>query len=69
MRSQKSYDPPQDSDSKVTNLCKSLNISQDDKTVLKGSQKYELLSKCSSAFNHSVPNSLLHEIETIGKTI
>uniref|UniRef100_A0A6M2DHE5 Large ribosomal subunit protein mL50 n=1 Tax=Xenopsylla cheopis TaxID=163159 RepID=A0A6M2DHE5_XENCH len=66
LRPQKAYDPPTDADSKVTEVCESLNIAVDNKTKLQGLDKFNVLNSCSAVFKHSIPNSLLFEIETVG---
>jgi len=72
LRFQKSYDPPENVAAKVIQLCKTclnyegsgnsdlLSIKLTDSRV-----KYDLLSKAHETFNHSVPNSMLHMMETV----
>lgn len=31
--------------------------------------RHNLFAKCSEIFNHTIPNSMLHQIETIGQVV
>lgn len=65
LRPYKPYDPPTNVTSQIQEFAKSLNISGSAK-FKSMPEKFELLNKCFMAFNHIVPNSKVHEIETVG---
>lgn len=64
LRPNKAYDPPKNVGETVRKLADELggvdNFPE---------KKFELLKNCFVAFQHSVPNSQLHEIKNIGKFI
>lgn len=63
LRAQKPYSPPENVESKFESLCQ--NILDTQSIELNDmSKKYALLSACQREFNHIVPNSLLHTMET-----
>lgn len=66
LRPYKPYDPPSNVAAKIQEIASSLGIVSDTKF---GSitEKFEFLNKCFLAFNHIVPNSRIHEIETLGE--
>ncbi|CAL8135673.1 unnamed protein product [Orchesella dallaii] len=75
LRFQKPYDPPENAEEKIFELSKTcLNLEGDIGSILKTKLsdprlKYELLSKAHQAFQHAVPNSMLHMMETVGDVV
>lgn len=70
LRFQKPYAPPENVREMIHEICNSLEISCSGDHELSNSQeKFHLLNECFAEFNHSVPNSGLFEIQTIGKSI
>ncbi|XP_046987091.1 39S ribosomal protein L50, mitochondrial [Schistocerca americana] len=74
VRPQKQYIPEGDIKKKIDDICKS--VWQDKKQILKHSNpiadsefKFSLLAKCYQEFQHGVPNSLLHTIESLDDVI
>ncbi|XP_018561809.1 39S ribosomal protein L50, mitochondrial [Anoplophora glabripennis] len=66
LRAQKEYTPPADVQSKLENIFKSVLGSTTNETKLDDIQnKFKVLIACEAEFNHSVPNSLLHTMETL----
>lgn len=70
LRPQKAYEPPQNVSKMVDTLKSEFNL----KTGCNGSQfnledKFNFLSLCGKEFNHTVPSSVLHEINTIRNAI
>lgn len=62
LRPQRAYAPPEDVTEQFSVLCKEAGI---EKGPLKDlSKKFSLLNSCFKQFNHGIPNSLLHIIET-----
>ena len=76
-RFQKPYEPSPDAAPRFLNLVKSLNpkfskLSEKELKEIKLDDpllKYEILTKASKEFQHSVPNSMLIVIRTIGTLI
>ena len=67
LRPQKEYTPPADVSSKLdTILQKTLGTCDKSTDVSDPNVKFTLLSACHVAFEHGVPNSLLHTIGTLG---
>lgn len=67
MRSQNPYNPPEN----VQTVVEELKTSSNTKTGCNGTQfnladKFSFLMICAEKFQHTVPNSVLHEINTIG---
>lgn len=70
LRAQKPYTPPADVRSQITALLASLELSQKtatDAAALAAADKFAVLNACYAAFTHSVPNSHLHEVNSVGK--
>ncbi|XP_055841737.1 uncharacterized protein LOC129908924 [Episyrphus balteatus] len=70
LRPFKPYDAPNDAVDKISAICASLNISS--KTDYKLSnleEKFKILDACFKDFKHSVPNSQVHEINTVADVI
>lgn len=64
LRSQRPYEPPKDAVDIINAIVKELKGVKDFQA-----QKFEFLTRCSNAFSkHSVPNSLLFEIKSLGKS-
>ena len=67
LRSLKPYTPPANVTEMVHEICSSLDMSCSGDHELTNSQdKFHLLNECFTEFKHSVPNSTLFEIQTIG---
>nr|XP_033330465.1 39S ribosomal protein L50, mitochondrial isoform X1 [Megalopta genalis]XP_033330466.1 39S ribosomal protein L50, mitochondrial isoform X2 [Megalopta genalis] len=67
LRYRKPYDPPKDASTRIDRICKKQSISMSDETQLTDPlQRFELFVACEKEFQHSVPNSILYEIETVG---
>ncbi|KAG8224147.1 hypothetical protein J437_LFUL005481 [Ladona fulva] len=71
LRAQKAYDPPEDVTSRLNSIIESVfGNSLDFNAKLENpTQKFKFLEACSYEFSHSVPNSLLHTMETLGDVI
>jgi len=76
-RFQKEYVPSKDTKNRIISLAKSCNLkaSNTNKNEILNYQlsdageKYELLTKANEEFQHSVPNSLLYMIRTVGDAV
>lgn len=67
MRPQKEYNPPSDINNKLQNIFENYLKSNDSNTKLDDiNKKFAVLNECFKEFNHAVPNSLLHTMETLG---
>ncbi|XP_015184698.1 PREDICTED: 39S ribosomal protein L50, mitochondrial isoform X2 [Polistes dominula] len=67
LRSIKPYDPPTDVNERIDKICTSQEISTNDTTKLEGGLlRFQIFAACAEEFGHSVPNSLLCIIETVG---
>ncbi|XP_043504948.1 uncharacterized protein LOC122525968 [Polistes fuscatus] len=67
LRSIKPYDPPTDVNERIDKICTSQEISTDDTAKLEGGLlRFQIFAACAEEFRHSVPNSLLCIIETVG---
>ena len=60
MRSQTDYIPPINVEAEIDNL-----VTKHGSNFTSLETKFQLLAACVEAFNHSVPNSLLHQINTV----
>ncbi|XP_042222209.1 uncharacterized protein LOC121866514 isoform X2 [Homarus americanus] len=70
LRSQMPYSPPEDIENEVLRICKELLKSTDLHTPFKDANtKFMVLAECSKAYNHTVPNSLMHKITSIGELV
>ena len=77
LRFQKPYDPPRDAEERFLSLVRGLNqtfAQMTDKELKKvqlndSKFKYDVLTKAASEFNHSVPNSMLTGLYTIGMSL
>lgn len=70
LRSQKSYTPSENVLEQINTILKgcSTNISiTTNNEVLSINDKYRILNDCFQCFNHGVPNSQVHEINTVGR--
>ncbi|XP_018361739.1 PREDICTED: 39S ribosomal protein L50, mitochondrial isoform X1 [Trachymyrmex cornetzi] len=67
LRSQKSYTPPENVVERIDRICESQTILVNDDTKLEDPVlRFKLFVACEKEFKHSVPNSLLYTIESIG---
>ncbi|XP_043676079.1 39S ribosomal protein L50, mitochondrial [Vespula pensylvanica] len=67
LRSIKPYDPPSDVNERIDKICASQQISTGDEAKLEGGlSRFKIFAACAEEFKHSVPNSLLCIIETVG---
>ncbi|XP_069935792.1 large ribosomal subunit protein mL50 [Cherax quadricarinatus] len=70
LRSQKPYSPARDVQNQVLEICMKLVNSSNFETPLRDSNtKFAVLTQCSKAFGHTVPNSLMHKITNIGALV
>lgn len=68
LRSQKPYHPPKNVADRVQSICNNLKISfANDYQLEKLEEKFKLLDACFLDFQYSVPNSQVHELQSIGK--
>ncbi|EAT34183.1 AAEL013560-PA [Aedes aegypti] len=65
LRPSKPYSPPEDLKQTVLELAKSNNIGNPKQKFSSNQQKFDFLAACFSAFKHGVPNSRLHEINSV----
>uniref|UniRef100_T1I7I6 Large ribosomal subunit protein mL50 n=3 Tax=Rhodnius TaxID=13248 RepID=T1I7I6_RHOPR len=63
LRCQKSYQPPENLENTLKSIVNNILGSTSFQSI-SHSQKYQVLSTCAEVYNHSVPNSILHQIET-----
>ncbi|XP_015435788.1 PREDICTED: 39S ribosomal protein L50, mitochondrial [Dufourea novaeangliae] len=67
LRYNKDYRPPEDVYTRINKICENQAISTNDKTKLEDPiQRFNLFLACEKELQHSVPNSMLCSIETIG---
>ncbi|XP_071564311.1 uncharacterized protein Mrpl50 [Temnothorax nylanderi] len=67
LRPQKAYEPPEDAAERIDRICESQTIPQNDDTKLEDPVlRFKLFVACEGEFKHSIPNSLLYTIESIG---
>jgi large subunit ribosomal protein L50 len=75
LRFQKPYTPPANATGMALELCRScLDVKGDETALIKTElsdprQKYELLTKAFDKFQHGVPNSMLHMMNTVGDIV
>lgn len=68
LRPLKSYQAPSNVAEKVQAICATLQISNKPDYNLKNlEEKFKFLQACFKDFQHSVPNSQVHELKTVGK--
>ncbi|XP_018318979.1 39S ribosomal protein L50, mitochondrial [Agrilus planipennis] len=66
LRSQKEYQPPEDLESKLEKIFQGALGSSDLKYKLNDlNKRFTVLNSCFLEFQHSIPNSMLHQIETL----
>ncbi|KAG5900633.1 hypothetical protein JTB14_005910 [Gonioctena quinquepunctata] len=66
LRPQKGYIPPENIDQQLKDIFQSVLGSTNDSTKLTDlNKKFALFYKCADTLGHSVPNSLLHHLETL----
>ncbi|KAJ8953881.1 hypothetical protein NQ318_019121 [Aromia moschata] len=67
LRSQKEYFPPPDLESKLLAIFSSVVGTTTNETKVSDiNVRFKLFSECSNQIGHTVPNSMLHHIETLG---
>jgi large subunit ribosomal protein L50 len=68
-RPHKHYDPPEDVTDKINSICKSITglTSVSEIPLNIPEVKFKVLNACFQEFRHSVPNSLLSTMITVGK--
>ncbi|XP_011872871.1 PREDICTED: 39S ribosomal protein L50, mitochondrial [Vollenhovia emeryi] len=67
LRPYKSYEPPADATERIDRICESRSIPRHDDARLEDlARRFELFVACEGEFKHSIPNSLLCTIESIG---
>ncbi|XP_037933454.1 39S ribosomal protein L50, mitochondrial-like [Teleopsis dalmanni] len=70
LRSHKPYDAPADAVEKVHSICSTLQIPNKNEYKLNNlEEKFKFLEACFASFNHGVPNSQVHEVQTIGDVV
>ncbi|XP_054732400.1 39S ribosomal protein L50, mitochondrial isoform X1 [Anastrepha obliqua] len=70
LRSHKPYEPVQNITDKVRAICINLKISTSTEYKLTNlEEKFRFLDACFKDFQHSVPNSQVHELQSIGDVI
>lgn len=70
LRSQKPYHPPKNVADRVQSICNNLKISfANDYQLEKLEEKFKLLDACFLDFQYSVPNSQVHELQSIGDVV
>uniref|UniRef100_A0A1I8NXB2 Large ribosomal subunit protein mL50 n=1 Tax=Stomoxys calcitrans TaxID=35570 RepID=A0A1I8NXB2_STOCA len=70
LRPHKKYDAPADAADKVRAICGNIQLPAKSDYQLKSlEEKFKLLEACFSNFNHSVPNSQIYELKTVGDVI
>ena len=67
MRPYKPYSPPTDVEAKLKEIIQKY-VSQGS-SLSNGRTKFKVLSACFKEFNHSVPNSRLHEVNNTGELL
>lgn len=67
LRSQKSYEPPKDASERIDRICEGQAVSaRDDAELRDPVLRFKLFVACEQEFEHSIPNSLLYTIESVG---
>ncbi|KAG5312391.1 RM50 protein, partial [Acromyrmex insinuator] len=67
LRSQKSYEPSENAAERIDRICENQTIPVSDDTKLEDHVlRFKLFVACEREFKHSIPNSLLYTIESIG---
>lgn len=68
LRPHKTYEAPSNVAEKVQAICATLQMSNKQDYSLKSlDEKFKFLQACFNDFQHSVPNSQVHELKTVGK--
>lgn len=68
LRSQKPYKPPGDAGQKVLGICERVLGTQAPNATFPSAQdKWKVLTQCSQALGHTLPNSLLHRVTSVGE--
>ncbi|XP_054016171.1 uncharacterized protein LOC128896744 [Hylaeus anthracinus] len=67
LRYQKAYNPPANVSDQIDQICRDQTITTDSDTKIEDPlQRFNLFLACEQEFQHSIPNSVLFSIETIG---
>uniref|UniRef100_A0A182NM80 C2H2-type domain-containing protein n=1 Tax=Anopheles dirus TaxID=7168 RepID=A0A182NM80_9DIPT len=69
LRALKPYTPPENASEQVLKLAKENGLNDSKQSFSGTQQKFAFLSACGKAFDHWVPNSMLHELQTIEDAI
>uniref|UniRef100_U5ENH7 Large ribosomal subunit protein mL50 n=1 Tax=Corethrella appendiculata TaxID=1370023 RepID=U5ENH7_9DIPT len=69
LRAYKEYEPSSDVADKINEICAINNVNSADKKFRDLEEKFQFLKACTQAFNHSIPNSQLYEIENVADVI
>jgi hypothetical protein len=75
LRFQKEYTPPNDAEERILSLARSAvtSLRKTDEADLRSFKlddsriKFDLLSRIFTEFNHSIPNSMLYMVTTVGE--
>lgn len=68
LRSHKPYNVPTDAADKVRAICGAMQISTNSEYKLKSlEEKFKFLEACFADFKHTVPNSQIYEVKTVGR--
>ncbi|XP_050718286.1 39S ribosomal protein L50, mitochondrial-like [Eriocheir sinensis] len=70
LRSQKPYKPPGDAGQKVLGICERVLGTQAPNATFPSAQdKWKVLTQCSQALGHTLPNSLLHRVTSVEELV
>ncbi|XP_050075510.1 39S ribosomal protein L50, mitochondrial [Anopheles maculipalpis] len=69
LRAIKPYTPPENVSEQVLNIAKDNKLNDPKQPFSGKEQKFSFLSACGKAFGHWVPNSVLHELQTVDDAI
>ncbi|KAF6207230.1 hypothetical protein GE061_018471 [Apolygus lucorum] len=68
LRCQDDYTPPEDAEEQLATMFTAVVGSEptDLRTIIPTKHKFALFESCFATFNHSIPNSILHNVNTFG---
>uniref|UniRef100_A0A4Y0BQX8 Large ribosomal subunit protein mL50 n=1 Tax=Anopheles funestus TaxID=62324 RepID=A0A4Y0BQX8_ANOFN len=69
LRAVKPYTPPENASEQVLKIAKENKLNDTKQSFAGMEQKFAFLSACGKTFGHWVPNSMLHELQTVGDAI
>lgn len=70
LRPTQPYNPPEDVEGTLNQILKDVVGAVERNTKITDlNVRHNLFAKCSEIFNHTIPNSMLHQIETIGQVV